>query len=231
MKYFIGEERQELKLGNYLSFGEEGNVYQEGDEAVKIYYDDWQSSNHGYLSEEEAKKMTKINCSQILLPRRLVYDEKDNFCGYSTKHIPQFFIKGSKSRNTQRERLLIDNMFLFYLRKKIQRIYSEMRYLAQKGIVLDDLFYPSNNYIFNGEFYLIDPGCYTFSTKSVEKVIEGNIKKLNSFFASNCLLLGEKYFDKGNTSQYDSKYTICDFIEENERPLEKTYEFRNRIKK
>lgn len=231
MKYYIGEEREELKLKEYLSFGEEGDVYKEGNEAVKIYYNNWKKSKHGYLTEETARKMTSINCGQILLPRRLVYDEHDNFCGYSTNYISKFSIKGTIARNINRERVLIDNMFLFFLKKKMNRIYGEMRFLSQKGILLEDLFYPSSNYIFNGEFYLIDPGCYSFSTDSVEKIIEENTKTLNAFFASNCLLLGENSFNHPSNEIINPKYTMCDFIEDNEKPLEKTIEFRNRMKK
>lgn len=230
MKYYIGEDKQELSLKKYLSFGEEGNVYIEGNEAVKIYYDNWESSKHSYLTEEEARKMTKIKTNQILLPRRLVYDEKGNFCGYSTKLIRTFYPKCEGRKNAQKERFLIDNMFLCYLKNKIKRIYAEMRFLSHKGIILEDFFYPSTNYIFNGEFYLIDPGCYAFSTESVEKTVERNTKTLNSFFASNCLLLGEDFLERTNAPANPS-YSMYDFIEENERPLEKTYEFRNRIKK
>ena len=230
MKYFIGEEREELDLKQYLSFGEEGNVYIEGNEAVKIYYDNWKKSKHGYLTEEMAKKMTKIKCSQILLPRRLVYNEHGEFCGYSTDLIKTFYARNTPKSNYQKERILIDNMFLTYLKKKIQRIYGEMRYLSRKGIIIEDLFFPSNNYIYNGEFFLIDPGCYTFSSDNLGKIIEKNTKTLNSFFSSNCLLLGERFLEI-HSSNANPNYSVYDFIEENEKPFEKTIDFRQRMKK
>ena len=87
MAYFIGKEKEEFIPEILLGSGTEGKVYynKDSNEAVKIFY-----TFNGYdalMDEDEALKMSKINTEYILLPRRLVYNEKGFFEGYTTPYI------------------------------------------------------------------------------------------------------------------------------------------------
>lgn len=231
MNYFIGEKREKIKFDYYISEGEEGNVYRTGAEVVKIYFRNWQNSYHGYLTEEEATQMTTIPSNHILLPRRLVYNENDEFCGYTTKYIRSYYGDSDYVENYHRERTVIERMRLFFLIKKIAKIYEEVRYLSQKGIIIADLLFPTDNYIFNGEFWIIDPGCYSFSDEPIEKILEENIKTLNSFFISNLFYFGEEFFDQPANIPPTPTYTVCDYLQENGKKLEKTLQFMKRMEK
>lgn len=232
MNYFIGDKRESLSLDQYISEGEEGKVYKEGNEAVKIYYSNWRTSRHAYLDEYKAERMTKIATRQILLPRRLVYDENDEFCGYSTTYINSFCEDGNQQQNRDKERKELDKLELQVLKQKIEKIYSEVRFLSEKGILIGDIFPPTENYIYNGEYWILDPGCHTFTDRDPQKVLERNIRSLNAFFLSNCFSVKDVFTGiRRMIDENGPTYTVSDLIEDNGKPLEKTIEFRNRMRR
>lgn len=228
MKYFIGEERKPLKLNHYISEGEEGCVYKSGSEAVKIYWDHWKTSDHAFLSLEDALRMTQLESGHILLPRRIVYDSNDEFCGYSTRYIHGYY--EDIVLNRYKEKIVVDHMRLFVLVRKIRKIYADMYHLSRQKVELYDIRYTPNNYIFNGDYWFLDPGCYLFSNKPTDQIIEKNLSELNYFFLCYTLrLYGEKYMEI--LTSRGLQYTVCDFIEDDGRKFEKTLQFSRRIKK
>lgn len=227
MKFFIGDNRELIHLDYYIDEGEEGSVYRYGNEAIKIYWEDWQNMQHDFLTEEEALKMSKLYSKYILLPRRLVYNEHNEFCGYSTNHINGFYGDRKFVLNYEMERRKINNMFLYFLAMKFNKVYQEMQYLSKKGVILADLDSCGSNYIYNGNFYLIDPGCYTFSDQSYAEILKINILKLNEFFLNYGLSFTKNYLEK--LTAISPEYTVVDFIKREGRPFERTRSFRYRL--
>ena len=224
MSYYLGENRELVSQEEFIGDGEEGNVYKFKTEAVKIYYNNWQNSYHAYLSLEDVLRMSKMRSNHILLPRRIVYNENDEFCGYSTRYKRDPY-KYSYDKQID----VIDNMLINSVISMIEKVYKDMYYLSSKGLVITDRD-SIENYVFNGEFWLIDPGTYYFSDEDIKIVEEENLKTLNSFFLDYCFLLGKDFeLVCGMEEPEKLGYTICDFIREHSSYFEKTLSFRKRM--
>ena len=84
MIYLIGEEKELFTPETIIGYGEEGKVFYKKDtnEAVKIFYTF--NSLFSEMSLAEAIEMSQIKTSHILLPQRMIYDERGVFEGYTT---------------------------------------------------------------------------------------------------------------------------------------------------
>lgn len=197
MEYFIGENKELFVPEKKIGQGFEGVVYlnKKSNEAVKIF------SKYNKLNIETAEKMTQINTKYILLPRRLVYDEFDNYAGYTTKYI---------ETNKPMTSSTLVNYPIIYLLYLFSKLYKEVDLISNHKLLLADLENP-DNYIYNGNFYLVDPGYYHFVGKSYESVLEKNIDTINRFLLSYGLNYDneeiEKFLKKLNNS-----YTVCDYL-------------------
>lgn len=197
MEYFIGENKELFIPEKKIGQGFEGVVYlnKKSNEAVKIF------SKYNKLNVDTAEKMTQINTKYILLPRRLVYDEFDNYAGYTTKYI---------ETNKPMTSSTLVNYPIIYLLYLFSKLYKEVDLISNHKLLLADLENP-DNYIYNGNFYLIDPGYYHFVGNSYESVLEKNIDTINRFLLSYGLNYDneeiEKFLKKLNNS-----YTVCDYL-------------------
>ena len=197
MEYFIGENKELFVPDKKIGQGFEGVVYlnKKSNEAVKIF------SKYNKLNIETAEKMTQINTKYILLPRRLVFDEFDNYAGYTTKYI---------ETNKPMTSSTLVNYPIIYLLYLFSKLYKEVDLISNHKLLLADLENP-DNYIYNGNFYLIDPGYYHFVGNSYESVLEKNIDTINRFLLSYGLNYDneeiEKFLKKLNNS-----YTVCDYL-------------------
>ena len=81
MNYRVGCKNFDLhdKRVKTIGQGYTGNVYQYGDNALKIF-----DTEESIIDEETARYLTNIRTSRILLPKKLVY-YKDKFKGYTMK--------------------------------------------------------------------------------------------------------------------------------------------------
>lgn len=71
-------------------------------------------------------------------------------------------------------------IYLLYLFSKLYKevdLISNINYYLQIWIIPD-------NYIYNGNFYLVDPGYYHFVGNSYEAFLEKNIDTINRFLLS-----------------------------------------------
>lgn len=199
MEYFIGENKELFVPEKKIGQGFEGVVYlnKKSNEAVKIF------SKYNKLNIETAEKMTQINTKYILLPRRLVYDEFDNYAGYTTKYI---------ETNKPMTSSTLVNYPIIYLLYLFSKLYKEVDLISNHKLLLADLDNPGN-YIYNGNFYLVDPGYYHFVGNSYESVLEKNIDTINRFLLSYGLNYDneeiEKFLKKLNNS-----YTVCDYLKD-----------------
>lgn len=197
MEYFIGENKELFVPDKKIGQGFEGVVYlnKKSNEAVKIF------SKYNKLNIETAEKMTQIHTKYILLPRRLVYDEFDNYAGYTTKYI---------ETNKPMTSSTLVNYPIIYLLYLFSKLYKEIDLISNHKLLLADLENPGN-YIYNGNFYLVDPGYYHFVGNSYESVLEKNIDTINRFLLSYGLNYDneeiEKFLKKLNNS-----YTVCDYL-------------------
>ena len=197
MEYFIGENKELFVPDKKIGQGFEGVVYlnKKSNEAVKIF------SKYNKLNIETAEKMTQIHTKYILLPRRLVFDEFDNYAGYTTKYI---------ETNKPMTSSTLVNYPIIYLLYLFSKLYKEVDLISNHKLLLADLDNPGN-YIYNGNFYLVDPGYYHFVGNSYESVLEKNIDTINRFLLSYGLNYDneeiEKFLKKLNNS-----YTICDYL-------------------
>lgn len=197
MEYFIGENKELFVPDKKIGQGFEGVVYlnKKSNEAVKIF------SKYNKLNIETAEKMTQINTKYILLPRRLVFDEFDNYAGYTTKYI---------ETNKPMTSSTLVNYPIIYLLYLFSKLYKEVDLISNHKLLLADLENP-DNYIYNGNFYLVDPGYYHFVGNSYESVLEKNIDTINRFLLSYGLNYDneeiEKFLKKLNNS-----YTVCDYL-------------------
>lgn len=199
MEYFIGENKELFVPDKKIGQGFEGVVYlnKKSNEAVKIF------SKYNKLNIETAEKMTQIHTKYILLPRRLVFDEFDNYAGYTTKYI---------ETNKPMTSSTLVNYPIIYLLYLFSKLYKEVDLISNHKLLLADLENP-DNYIYNGNFYLVDPGYYHFVGNSYESVLEKNIDTINRFLLSYGLNYDneeiEKFLKKLNNS-----YTVCDYLKD-----------------
>ena len=199
MEYFIGENKELFVPDKKIGQGFEGVVYlnKKSNEAVKIF------SKYNKLNIETAEKMTQIHTKYILLPRRLVYDEFDNYAGYTTKYI---------ETNKPMTSSTLVNYPIIYLLYLFSKLYKEVDLISNHKLLLADLDNPGN-YIYNGNFYLVDPGYYHFVGNSYESVLEKNIDTINRFLLSYGLNYDneeiENFLKKINNS-----YTVCDYLKD-----------------
>lgn len=197
MEYFIGENKELFVPDKKIGQGFEGVVYlnKKSNEAVKIF------SKYNKLNIETAEKMTQIHTKYILLPRRLVFDEFDNYAGYTTKYI---------ETNKPMTSSTLVNYPIIYLLYLFSKLYKEVDLISNHKLLLADLDNPGN-YIYNGNFYLVDPGYYHFVGNSYESVLEKNIDTINRFLLSYGLNYDneeiEKFLKKLNNS-----CTVCDYL-------------------
>ena len=199
MEYFIGENKELFVPDKKIGQGFEGVVYlnKKSNEAVKIF------SKYNKLNVDTAEKMTQINTKYILLPRRLVYDEFDNYAGYTTKYI---------ETNKPMTSSTLVNYPIIYLLYLFSKLYKEVDLISNHKLLLADLDNPGN-YIYNGNFYLVDPGYYHFVGNSYESVLGKNIDTINRFLLSYGLNYDneeiENFLKKINNS-----YTVCDYLKD-----------------
>ena len=197
MEYFIGENKELFVPDKKIGQGFEGVVYlnKKSNEAVKIF------SKYNKLNIETAEKMTQIHTKYILLPRRLVFDEFDNYAGYTTKYI---------ETNKPMTSSTLVNYPIIYLLYLFSKLYKEVDLISNHKLLLADLENP-DNYIYNGNFNLVDPGYYHFVGTSYESVLGKNIDTINRFLLSYGLNYDneeiEKFLKKLNNS-----YTVCDYL-------------------
>lgn len=197
MEYFIGENKELFVPEKKIGQGFEGVVYlnKKSNEAVKIF------SKYNKLNIETAEKMTQIHTKYILLPRRLVYDEFDNYAGYTTKYI--------KTNKPMTSSTLV-NYPIIYLLYLFSKLYKEIDLISNHKLLLADLDNPGN-YIYNGNFYLVDPGYYHFVGNSYESVLEKNIDTINRFLLSYGLNYDNEEIENF-LKNLNNSYTVCDYL-------------------
>lgn len=153
MKYFINKKEfdtdsiQVEKLG----IGNEGVVYKVGNEAAKIYNGVCLKTRLGPVGVDI---LSEIPTNRILVPQKKINDKDGNFCGYTTKYIPE--INYDYETHTMKEFL---NELLLYE--------QDIALLSQNGIWVCDMTYDNIVYSKNNSIYMVDPGSFDFTDSNV----------------------------------------------------------------
>lgn len=132
--------RRVSKIGT----GKRGDVYKYRGQAIKVYPDNIDFNE--VLDEKTAKYLTGITTDRILLPRKLLFYNK-NFIGYSLKLVDK---KGANGR--------IINAPVSDVISNIELLEEDVDLLSSKGILLNGI--TPNNAVYNGDIYLTDPSRY-----------------------------------------------------------------------
>lgn len=74
----------------------------------------------------------------------------------------------------------------------VTNLYKDIDVISMHKLVINDIYKNSDNYIYNGSIYLIDPGFYYFSSNSIESVRKINMKRINEFLKSSEVKLVRK---------------------------------------
>ena len=172
MVFFIGNEKVDLsknKLDDlFVNKGFEGSVYVYKKEAIKLYSDKLKYRKK--LTESEVLKLRKIPTKRILLPVNPIYDEWNDFVGYST----EFKIEAPKEK--------IGLLPISYLKEQLIELKEDIKLLSERHVRMDDLNLGSLLMTQNGLF-LCDPGAYRIDKNSSSEVLEkANIEDVNYFF-------------------------------------------------
>ena len=80
----------------YISEGNESNVYLVEDEVFKIYKP---ICGKRRLNEETSTYLSKLNTTNILLPKNNIYDKNHNFVGYTMDYLDSYKIDIIKNMN------------------------------------------------------------------------------------------------------------------------------------
>ena len=100
MRLYVGNELIELSDEEldfrYIDEGLEAKVYDYGDEVLKIYKDYCPKRR---LSEEDAFRLSALDTNRVLLPRKMIYDDKGKFVGYTTERIFGVFKRNLLKKN------------------------------------------------------------------------------------------------------------------------------------
>ena len=183
MIFFIGDEKVDIPKKQldelFVNKGYEGKVYVYKKEAIKLYSEKLKYRKK--LTEREVLRLRKLSTKRILLPVNPIYDEWNDFMGYST----EFKIEAPKDR--------IGILPISDLKEQLIELKEDIKTLSENHVRMDDLNLGSLLMTQKG-FYLCDPGAYRIDNNSDSKILEkANTEDVNYFFSqlvfNNCLKL------------------------------------------
>ena len=141
---YNGSSLDTSKLIFLTDKGSEFNVYRYDDFVVKIYKDNYKLT---HLSIEELKIFKSILTKRILLPSDFLLNNNDELIGYMMP-----YIDGEKN-------LLYDSVSNLF--NELAVLKEDLDSLSSNLIILKDI--NTENTIYNGNLYLIDPGNYAIN--------------------------------------------------------------------
>lgn len=178
----------------YIDEGCEGVVYKYGVDAIKIYKNTCFFSRLGL---EECQQLKLIKTKRILLPEKIVYGDDNEFMGYSTPFI--YNVSNIKMLNMN-----INNFI-----DELDIISSDLKLLADNGVEIED--WHINNVLYNGKFFIGDPGGMFFRERMISnRIYRNNVFTLNRFLKEDVFSLARlSKSKKGNIERiFDDHYDM-----------------------
>lgn len=174
MKLYIGKSKVELSNEElerlYLGSGNEADVYLYKKEILKIY----NSSSKKKLDEEEVKEMSSIQTKRILLPKDPIYDENNQFIGYTRKYVSDYYKE------------IVGKMTVPKFIEELSMIEDDIDILSQNKVDVED--FNMDNTLVGDEIYLSDPGSYIkMDELRSSQVHANNVKTLNEFIVNELI--------------------------------------------
>ena len=197
MKIFIddkeysydSEDLYDLCIGE----GTEGFVYKIKNSAVKIYH---KYSRKERLDEDTCKYLTNIDTRRILLPRKLVYNENNEFIGYTTEYHYPYSLDNIK-------RLKISK-----LKHDLEQLKEDIILLSKYNVSIEDFFI--ENVLLEDGLYFVDPGSYKIE-KNDKYLCQENLRKMNDFIINYVITKGSR-ISKKKIKSIKEKFQYDDFI-------------------
>ena len=131
----------------YIGEGVESNVYRLNDEVFKIHKNDRQIKFK--LDEETAKYLSNIKTKRIIMPKKIIYDVKSNFCGYTLPYLESY------------QKAILRRKKMDEIVEELKLIEQDLILLKEHNVDLED--FTLDNFIVNRGLYMIDPGSYKVS--------------------------------------------------------------------
>lgn len=222
MRLLVGKELVELS-DEYLSTmfigtGREANVYRYGNEALKLH----NLSDVSKLSLEDALRLSEINTTRVLLPKRMIYNPDDGeFLGYTTEFI------------SKRPIMDLFRMNVFNFANEIDVMEADVLKLSDCRVEIDD-FILKNTVYGNGHMYLVDPGSFAFFENRRVNVHGSNEYEFRDYVVYE--LLSRVAYSRRRKDYIDSIFygydaSITDIIRETARENETVKQYVKRITK
>lgn len=221
LRIYVGDELLELTDDDldmmYVDEGKEAVVYKYGDEALKIYKPRCRKIR---LDEDTASKYSEItNMKRILLPKRIIRNaDEDLFCGY---FLPFIYKNLTET---------IPNITMERFINELDIISDDMRILADNEVEVND--FHMGNLLYNGKFFIGDPGSYTINRSLYTGTIYVNNINVLSKFVQDGIFGMVKLSKKKRNNVYKSfndwQY-IGDQIRKTARPKETVKQYVRRM--
>ena len=199
-------ENQELNFNDkqvsLIAHGKRGNVYKYKGNAIKVFNG---TVPDLVMDEDTCKYLSSISTDRILLPKKLVFYNK-NFCGYTMKLVHH---KGDKKKiiNSPTRNFITDILALEY----------DLDILSSRKVLVNGI--TPSNVIYNGNIYITDPSRYTFH-KDIDSYDIGRMNQYQlSLLLKELILSDMRKEHLGNASLNAMKELLSsqEFGEENSR--------------
>ena len=164
MKILLGDKLLEFTDEEldymYLGEGNEAVVFKYGNDALKIYKDYCQKER---LAEEDVLRLSGITTERILMPKEIIRDAvTGRFMGYSVHYIEKYPASA------------IARMKMKDFLSELDVICSDIDTLSNAHVDIEDLHV--DNILYNGSFFIGDPGSFEFRVESpASKIYRNNI--------------------------------------------------------
>lgn len=213
MIYYLDDEKIDIDVSKLklLGAGKEGSVYKYKNQAFKI-------CKYDSLTKKDCIELKELNTERILLPKKIIYNDKNEYCGYTTDYC--------KKKNIF---YITKQLFIYELNKLIE----EISYLSENKVFLSDWHY--DNFIYDDKFKFVDPGQYLIAHEYRKPLYEFNYNYLCYFIANEFLkniinndILSYNLLEK---VYHCSKEDIIKFYSSEIKNNETIYQYSKRIAK
>ena len=150
----------------YIDEGNESIVFRYGEDALKIYKEFCRKER---LAEEDVLRLSEISTERILMPKEIIRDAvTGRFMGYSVPYIEKYPASA------------IARMKMKDFLSELDVICSDIDTLSNAHVDIEDLHV--DNILYNGSFFIGDPGSFEFRVESpASKIYRNNIYSLSRF--------------------------------------------------
>lgn len=167
-----------------LGYGDEGVVYKYLDKALKVY---WHTPRKRVLSYDFLGDLMTIKTQRIILPTDYIYKLEDDDCGYYNGYSIKLIDHKIPLTNIE---LTLDK-----LNYEEEKIIKDLEILEKNNLEIIDLA-SKGNFIYNNEFYFVDPGSYHYSKE--QNLGISNLNEVNNALNTNLFLMNNKKSDLKN---------------------------------